>query len=56
MLLFEEPTNNLGPDDRHGCLLVVSHDERFPGESRVDRWLRLESGWLVGTAAPAATC
>ncbi|SDY60140.1 ATPase components of ABC transporters with duplicated ATPase domains [Saccharopolyspora shandongensis] len=65
LLLLDEPTNNLdlvsagqlesALNAFRGAFVVVSHDERFLGEIRVDRWLRLESGRLLETAAPAAT-
>ncbi|MFI0467167.1 ribosomal protection-like ABC-F family protein [Saccharopolyspora sp. 5N102] len=64
LLLLDEPTNNLdlvsagqlesALNAYRGAFIVVSHDERFLGEIRVDRWLRLEAGRLLETAAPAA--
>ncbi|MCW2637829.1 MAG: hypothetical protein JWP76_135 [Dactylosporangium sp.] len=31
--------------------MVVSHDERFLADIKVDRWLRLSGGQLLETAA-----
>jgi ATPase subunit of ABC transporter with duplicated ATPase domains len=64
LLLLDEPTNNLdllsagqlesALNAYQGAFVVVSHDERFLGEIRIDRWLRLDQGRLLETAAPAA--
>jgi ATPase subunit of ABC transporter with duplicated ATPase domains len=35
-----------------GAFVVVSHDERFLAEIKVDRWLRLSDGRLLQTRAP----
>jgi ABC-type siderophore export system fused ATPase/permease subunit len=32
--------------------VVVSHDERFLAEIKIDRWLRLSDGRLLETGAP----
>jgi ATPase subunit of ABC transporter with duplicated ATPase domains len=63
LLLLDEPTNNLdllsvgqlesALDAYEGALVVVSHDERFLSQIRVNRWLRLSGGRLVETGAPA---
>jgi ATPase subunit of ABC transporter with duplicated ATPase domains len=62
LLLLDEPTNNLdlvgvgqlesALNAYEGAFVVVSHDERFLAEIRVDRWLRLADGRLLETAAP----
>ncbi|GIF72991.1 ABC-F family ATP-binding cassette domain-containing protein [Asanoa siamensis] len=62
LLLLDEPTNNLdlvsvgqlesALHAYEGALLVVSHDERFLTEIKVDRWLRLSDGRLLETGAP----
>ncbi|TCM47789.1 ribosomal protection-like ABC-F family protein [Kribbella sp. VKM Ac-2568] len=62
LLLLDEPTNNLdlisvgqlesALNAYEGAFVVVSHDERFLAEIRVDRWLRLADGRLLETGAP----
>jgi len=62
LLLLDEPTNNLdlvsvsqlesALSAYEGAFVVVSHDERFLAEIKVDRWLRLSEGRLVETGAP----
>jgi ATPase subunit of ABC transporter with duplicated ATPase domains len=62
LLLLDEPTNNLdlvsvgrlesALNAYEGAFVVVSHDERFLSEIRVNRWLRLSEGRLLETAAP----
>jgi ATPase subunit of ABC transporter with duplicated ATPase domains len=64
LLLLDEPTNNLdllslsqlesALDAYEGAFVVVSHDERFLGEIKVSRWLRLDDHRLVETTAPEA--
>ncbi|GGK65416.1 ABC transporter ATP-binding protein [Sphaerisporangium melleum] len=64
LLLLDEPTNNLdlvsvgqlesALSAYEGAFVVVSHDERFLAEIKVDRWLRLADGRLLETAAPEA--
>lgn len=64
LLLLDEPTNNLdlisaaqlesALNAFQGAFVVVSHDERFLSEIRIDRWLRLEDGKLLETAAPVS--
>ncbi|MFC6080113.1 ribosomal protection-like ABC-F family protein [Sphaerisporangium aureirubrum] len=62
LLLLDEPTNNLdlvsiaqlegALNAYEGAFVVVSHDERFLEEIRVNRWLRLAGGRLQETGAP----
>ncbi|MGW3496312.1 ribosomal protection-like ABC-F family protein [Streptomyces sp. NPDC001020] len=62
LLLLDEPTNNLdlvsagqlesALNSYEGAFVVVSHDERFLAEIRVERWLRLADGTLKEAAAP----
>ena len=62
LLLLDEPTNNLdlvsvdqletALNAYEGAFVVVSHDERFLREIRVDRWLRLSEGRLLETGPP----
>ncbi|RKR87082.1 ATPase subunit of ABC transporter with duplicated ATPase domains [Micromonospora pisi] len=62
LLLLDEPTNNLdlvsvsqlegALDAYEGAFVVVSHDERFLAEIRVQRWLRLDDGRLLETGPP----
>ena len=63
LLLLDEPTNNLdlvsvaqlesALNAYQGAFVVVSHDERFLSEVKVERWLRLSDGRLREVAAPA---
>ncbi|GAA3408191.1 hypothetical protein GCM10018952_04420 [Streptosporangium vulgare] len=65
LLLLDEPTNNLdlvsvgqlesALSAYEGAFVVVSHDERFLAEIKIDRWLRLSEGRLLETGAPTAT-
>ena len=60
LLLLDEPTNNLdlvsagqlesALNAYQGAFVVVSHDERFLNEVKIDRWLRLEDGKLLEAA------
>jgi ATPase subunit of ABC transporter with duplicated ATPase domains len=62
LLLLDEPTNNLdlvsvgqlesALGAYEGAFVVVSHDQRFLAEIRVDRWLQLSEGRLLETGAP----
>ncbi|WP_405592620.1 ribosomal protection-like ABC-F family protein [Streptomyces sp. NBC_01190] len=64
LLLLDEPTNNLdlvsvgqlesALNAYRGAFVVVSHDERFLAEIKVERWLRLSDGRLLETGAPTA--
>nr|WP_042194814.1 ABC-F family ATP-binding cassette domain-containing protein [Kibdelosporangium sp. MJ126-NF4] len=57
LLLLDEPTNNLdlvsveqltgALNAYRGAFIVVSHDDRFLADIRVDRWLRLADGMLT---------
>ncbi|MFB9834889.1 ribosomal protection-like ABC-F family protein [Actinoallomurus acaciae] len=65
LLLLDEPTNNLdlvsvgrlenALNAYEGAFVVVSHDERFLAEIRVDRRLLLSEGRLVETGTSSAT-
>jgi ATPase subunit of ABC transporter with duplicated ATPase domains len=62
LLLLDEPTNNLdlvsvgqlenALDAYEGAFVVVSHDERFLAEIRINRRLRLSDGLLGENGAP----
>jgi ATPase subunit of ABC transporter with duplicated ATPase domains len=62
LLLLDEPTNNLdlvsvaqlegALTAYEGAFVVVSHDERFLTELKVNRWLHLSDGRLLETGAP----
>ncbi|MDT7651587.1 MAG: hypothetical protein QOI36_2993 [Pseudonocardiales bacterium] len=62
LLLLDEPTNNLdlvsvgqlesALGAYEGAFVVVSHDQRFLAEIKVDRWLQLSEGRLLETGAP----
>ncbi|TVT46877.1 ABC-F family ATP-binding cassette domain-containing protein [Amycolatopsis rhizosphaerae] len=64
LLLLDEPTNNLdlvsagqlesALNAYQGAFVIVSHDERFLAEIRIDRRLRLGEGRLRETSAPAS--
>ncbi|MFI6603901.1 ABC-F family ATP-binding cassette domain-containing protein [Nonomuraea sp. NPDC050536] len=63
LLLLDEPTNNLdlvsvgqlesALSAYEGAFVVVSHDERFLAEIKVERWLELSGGRLLETGAPS---
>ncbi|MEV6038821.1 ABC-F family ATP-binding cassette domain-containing protein [Nonomuraea sp. NPDC052116] len=63
LLLLDEPTNNLdlvsvgqlesALGSYEGAFVVVSHDERFLAEIRVERRLELSGGRLLETGGPA---
>ncbi|MGP3963183.1 ABC-F family ATP-binding cassette domain-containing protein [Nonomuraea sp. 3N208] len=63
LLLLDEPTNNLdlvsvgqlesALGAYEGAFVVVSHDERFLAEIKVERWLELSEGRLLETGGPA---
>jgi ATPase subunit of ABC transporter with duplicated ATPase domains len=65
LLLLDEPTNNLdlvsvaqlesALNAYEGAFMVVSHDERFLTEIKVNRWLRLSEGRLTETGAPSGS-
>jgi ATPase subunit of ABC transporter with duplicated ATPase domains len=62
LLLLDEPTNNLdlisvgqlesALSAYEGAFVVVSHDERFLTEIKVNRWLHLSDGRLLETGPP----
>jgi ATPase subunit of ABC transporter with duplicated ATPase domains len=62
LLLLDEPTNNLdlvsvgqlesALGAYQGAFVVVSHDERFLTDIKVNRWLRLSEGRLLETSPP----
>jgi ATPase subunit of ABC transporter with duplicated ATPase domains len=62
LLLLDEPTNNLdlvsvgqlesALNAYEGAFVVVSHDERFLAEIKIDRWLRLSDGRLLERGDP----
>ncbi|WP_214318651.1 ABC-F family ATP-binding cassette domain-containing protein [Nonomuraea sediminis] len=62
LLLLDEPTNNLdlvsvgqlesALSAYEGAFVVVSHDERFLAEIKVERWLELSDGRLLETGGP----
>jgi ATPase subunit of ABC transporter with duplicated ATPase domains len=62
LLLLDEPSNNLdlvsvgqlesALGAYEGAFVVVSHDQRFLAEIKVDRWLQLSEGRLLETGAP----
>ncbi|MFD1930759.1 ABC-F family ATP-binding cassette domain-containing protein [Nonomuraea mangrovi] len=63
LLLLDEPTNNLdlvsvgqlesALSAYEGAFVVVSHDERFLAEIKVERWLELSEGRLLEIGGPA---
>lgn len=60
--MTSQPTNNLdlvsvgqlesALNAYEGAFVVVSHDERFLAEIKIDRWLRLSGGRLLETGHP----
>jgi ATPase subunit of ABC transporter with duplicated ATPase domains len=64
LLLLDEPTNNLdlvsvgqlegALNAYEGAFVVVSHDERFLAEIKVERWLGLHEGQLWESGPPPA--
>jgi ATPase subunit of ABC transporter with duplicated ATPase domains len=62
LLLLDEPTNNLdlvsvgqlenALNAYEGAFVVVSHDERFLAEIKVERWLELRDGRLHEAGPP----
>jgi ATPase subunit of ABC transporter with duplicated ATPase domains len=62
LLLLDEPTNKLdlvgvgrletALTAYQGAFMVVSHDDGFLGEIKVDRWLRLADGRITEARAP----
>lgn len=66
LLLLDEPTNNLdlisvgqlesALTAYEGAFVVVSHDDRFLEEIKVNRRLRLSKGRLLGCEPPTPSC